>query len=259
MGRKARRRLRRLDHELARLHPSLDQRALIERGEVIVDGRVVTNPASLVRRGASIVVRSTRTLRGEAKLLGALDLFGVIVRGRCALDVGAAAGGFTRALLARGAARVYAVDAGFGQLLGSLRQDDRVVNLEGVNVASLTRSLVPEQVDVVTIDLSYLAVARAVHQLRALEFAAGADLIALVKPMFELRRGLPPTDPAELAEAVRRAQAGLASAGWMLPRWIESPQRGRGGSIEFFVHGRRYARFPAAQETRYPGGLRPGE
>lgn len=141
MGRKARRRLRRLDAELARAHPYLDRpERLIAEGAVLVDGRIVTNPASLVPVGASIVVRMQRPLRGEAKLRAALAAFDVPVRGRLALDVGAAAGGFTRVLLEAGGARVYAVDTGHGQLLGSLRQDDRVVNLEGVNLRAHARA-----------------------------------------------------------------------------------------------------------------------
>jgi len=102
-------------------------------------------------------------LRGEAKLRAALSGFGVGVTGRVCLDLGAAAGGFTRVLLEAGAARVYAVDAGFGQLLGSLRQDPRVVNLEATNVAALDTALVPDAIELVTIDVSYLALAAAVR------------------------------------------------------------------------------------------------
>src|SRR5262249_55854736 len=131
MGRKARRRLRKLSDELARRHPQLENpAAAIAAGRVIVDGRVLRNPASLVRIDASLLVDPPSPLRGEAKLAAALAAFAVAVAGKVALDVGAAAGGFTRVLLDAGAARVYAVDAGHGQLLGSLRQHPRVVNLE---------------------------------------------------------------------------------------------------------------------------------
>src|SRR5262245_23079822 len=103
-------------------------------------------------------------LRGEAKLRHGLRAMAVPVEGRVALDVGAAAGGFTRVLLEAGAVRVYAVDAGHGQLLGSLRQDPRVVALERTNLGALTLELVPDVVEVVTMDLSYLPVARAAPQ-----------------------------------------------------------------------------------------------
>jgi 23S rRNA (cytidine1920-2'-O)/16S rRNA (cytidine1409-2'-O)-methyltransferase len=204
-----------------------------------VDGRIVTNPASLVPVGASIVVRRPRPLRGEAKLRAALSAFDVPMPGRVALDVGAAAGGFTRVLLEAGAARVYAVDAGHGQLLGSLRQDDRVVNLEGVNLGDLTRALVPEAVEVVTLDLSYLPVATAAGQLEVLDLHPEADLIALVKPTFELVLPAPPTDRNRLCEAVARAKRGLRATGWEPAGTIESPVRGARGAIEFLVHARR--------------------
>lgn len=160
------------------------------------------------------------------------------VDGRVALDVGAAAGGFTRALLARGARRVYAVDAGHGQLVGSLRADPRVVNLEATNLGVLDRRLIPEPVELVTVDVSYLSLALAVPQLARIELAEDADVVALVKPQFELGLARPPDDPATLAEALDRASAGIEAAGWSVRGRIESPLRGAGGSVEFFVHAR---------------------
>jgi predicted rRNA methylase YqxC with S4 and FtsJ domains len=118
MARKGRLRLRRLVDAVARSHPSLDDPLrLIVRGHVLVDGRVVDNPASLVRGDAVISIRQERPLRGEAKLTAALEQFEVAAAARIALDLGAAAGGFKKVLLRKGAAKVYAVDAGFGQLL----------------------------------------------------------------------------------------------------------------------------------------------
>src|SRR5262249_56471618 len=141
-------------------------------------------PSSLIRLGASIVVVPPRVLRGEVKLQAALDNFQVPVAGRVALDVGASTG--TRVLLRAGATRGYAVDAGHGQLLGSLRCDSRVVNLESTNLGDLNQRLVPELIDVITMDLPYLSVASAVPQLDRIAIAGDADLVALVKPMFEL-------------------------------------------------------------------------
>jgi 23S rRNA (cytidine1920-2'-O)/16S rRNA (cytidine1409-2'-O)-methyltransferase len=129
---------------------------------VLVDGRSIDNPRSLVRKGARITLRVEPSLRGEAKLRAALAAFGVSPAGRVALDLGAAAGGFTRVLLQAGASRVYAVDAGYGQLLGSLRQDQRVVVLERVNLGDLDTSCVPEAIELFTIDLSYLSLHEAV-------------------------------------------------------------------------------------------------
>jgi 23S rRNA (cytidine1920-2'-O)/16S rRNA (cytidine1409-2'-O)-methyltransferase len=160
----------------------------------------------------------------------------VLVAGRVALDVGAAAGGFTRVLLARGARRVYAVDAGHGQLLGSLRTDPRVINLEATNLGEVDRRLVPDPIELVAIDVSYLALAAAVPQLARVELAAAAELVALVKPQFELGLARPPADGARLAEAVDRATAGMEAAGWEVRGRVESPVRGARGAVEFFVY-----------------------
>jgi 23S rRNA (cytidine1920-2'-O)/16S rRNA (cytidine1409-2'-O)-methyltransferase len=193
-----------------------------------------------------------RPLRGEAKLEAALAAFGVAVAGRTALDAGAAAGGFTRVLLRHGARRVYAVDAGHGQLLGSLRQDARVVNLEATNLGSLGARLVPEPIDLVTLDLSYLALARAVPQLGRIELRA-PDLVALVKPQFELGLERPPEAPAEGLVA---AIAGITAAGWRVEDAIESPVRGARGAIEFLLWATRpCARAAGAPATgRCPRG-----
>ena len=240
MGRKARRRLLPLVQELARVRSDIANPAeAVAAGEVLVDGRIVTNPASLVRLGASIVVRPVRALRGEAKLRAALVAFDVRLCGRVAVDVGAAAGGFTRALLEAGAGRVYAVDAGHGQLVGSLRSDPRVVNLEGVNLGELNTTRVPEAVELVTLDLSYLSLADAVPQLAQLSIADDAELIALVKPAFELQLAAPPETPELLAHAVERARTGIERSGWLVVGELRSPVRGARGAVEFLLHARR--------------------
>jgi 23S rRNA (cytidine1920-2'-O)/16S rRNA (cytidine1409-2'-O)-methyltransferase len=225
--------------ELGRLRPGCDAADLIRVGAVRVDGRIVTNPRSLVRAGAAIVVREPAELRGDAKLRFALSAFGIDLGGRVALDIGAAAGGFTAALVRAGAATVYAVDAGFGQLRGSLRRDPRVVNLERVNLGDLTTAQVPDVVDVVTFDLSYLAVARAVGELERLRLAPDAELIALVKPMFELRLATPPRDAVRLSRAVTRAIAGVTAHGWSVVGDVRSPHAGTRGAVEFFIHAVR--------------------
>jgi len=173
-----------------------------------------------------------KELHGREKLSFALQRFAVDVDGRVAFDCGASTGGFTQALLDAGARRVYAVDAGFGQLLGSLRQDERVVNLERTNLAD---AVVDEPVDLVTLDLSYLSLADALPQLRY-----GTELVALVKPMFELRLGaLPDDQETGLAQALVTASAGAAAAGWTVIDTCRSPVLGRGGAVEGFLHARR--------------------
>ncbi len=190
-------------------------------------------------RAPDLLATTHAPLRGEAKLRAALTEFGVQVTGRVCLDLGAAAGGFTRVLLESGAARVYAVDAGFGQLLGSLRQDERVINLEATNVSVLDSQLIPEAIEAVTIDVSYLALAAAVAQLDRITIAPGADLIGLVKPMFELRLARAPVDPETVDAATARAVAGIAETGWEIVGVMPSPVLGGRGAVEALVHARR--------------------
>jgi len=232
------RRLRRLSDLVAELGLAGDPALLVTGGEIEVDGFIVTNPAAQVPAQARIRRRRPAALRGEAKLRAALAAFDVTVRDRVALDVGAAAGGFTRVLLQAGARRVYAVDAGHGQLLGSLRQDPRVVNLEATNVADLDRELVPDPVEVVSVDVSYLSLAGAVAQLDRVQLVRSADLLGLVKPMFELRRATAPVDDASLAAAREAAVRGVTAAGWSVVATAVSPVLGARGARELLLHAR---------------------
>ncbi|MGH2760548.1 MAG: SAM-dependent methyltransferase [Actinomycetota bacterium] len=195
-------------------------------------------PGKTFREIVESVTGSRRELRGSVKLRGALETFAVPVEGRIALDVGAATGGFTSVLLERGAAKVYAVDAGHGQLLGSLRQDRRVVNLEATNIADLSEELVPDPIEVVTIDVSYLSLTQAARQLHRVSLADGADLIGLVKPMFELRMANAPTDRALLDQALDRAVDGVVASAWKVVASMDSLVPGAKGAPELFVHAR---------------------
>lgn len=224
---------------MAKRFPGIDGTAEIRAGHVRVNGFPVTNPDALVARDASIVVRTPQPLAGEAKLRAAIAAFAPAIHGRVCVDIGASTGGFTRVLLESGARRVYAVDAGLGQLLGSLRQDPRVINLERTNLGALDTTLVPDAVEFLTIDVSYLSLARAIPQLR-LRIAPGADLVALVKPMYEL--GLATLPPEHrLAEALRRAAVAIDAAGWNVAGVIDSPVLGRRGAKEMLLHARRRA------------------
>jgi 23S rRNA (cytidine1920-2'-O)/16S rRNA (cytidine1409-2'-O)-methyltransferase len=247
--------LRRLEHEVARRFPDIpDPAAEVAAGRIAVDGRVAANPATWIRPDASVARRLDVPLRGEAKLRAALAAFAVGAGGRVAVDCGAAAGGFTRVLLEAGARRVYAVDAGFGQLRGSLRADPRVIVLERTNIARLDQRLIPEAVELVTLDLSYLAIALAAPQLGRLRFAPDAELVALVKPQYELGLEQPPRRRSEHRRAVAAAEAGLRSAGWVPLAGIRSPVPGSGGAIEHLVH----ARYQAMLSRGRPSPARPG-
>jgi 23S rRNA (cytidine1920-2'-O)/16S rRNA (cytidine1409-2'-O)-methyltransferase len=237
------RRRRLIDLLLDKDPPVDDPEAALAELRVTVDGSVVTNPASLVRPDARILVKPLKEPQGVRKLGAALDNFGIDPTGAFALDLGACTGGFTLALLERGAARVVAVDVGYGQLLGSLQQDARVVNLERTNVADVTPGLIGGHPDLIVVDVTKLSLREVGRQVVDNDVpAAGTELVGLVKPMFELARGDLPTTDSELAEAVRLAVDGLAEQGWHVVATMESPVRGHRGAVEHFVH----ARWPSA-------------
>lgn len=218
-----------------------DPVAAIDAKQLVVDGRIVTSTRTLVPARAGVSLLPPRRLRGQDKLRAALDAFGVDVAGRICVDLGASAGGFTRVLLEHGAAKVIAVDAGFGQLRGSLRSHPRVVNLERTNLSELGTA-VPRcwDIEVVTMDLSYLSVARAVPQLEAVRIAPTAELVALVKPMFELGLGSTPSDERTLRRAVETARRGIErDERWVVAGVVPSPVLGAGGAREWLIHARR--------------------
>jgi 23S rRNA (cytidine1920-2'-O)/16S rRNA (cytidine1409-2'-O)-methyltransferase len=224
---------------LTKQRPDLDDpTAAIAAGEVHVDGVIVTNPNSQVRPDAAIVVKQAKELKGEAKLAAGLDAFSqpVDIEHKVCLDVGASTGGFTTELLRRGARFVYAVDAGHGQLMGSLRQEPRVKNLEATNASELDRHLIPQAIDVVTIDVSYSPLRAIVPDItKNLDWADGASMVALVKPMFELQAASLPTERADLERALNAGEQAITTAGWKVVQAIESPLRGNAGAVEFFI------------------------
>lgn len=216
-----------------------DPGSLVASGRVLVNGAPVSNPHALVRADASVRVLAPRALRGTAKLTLALEYLGLEIVGCCALDLGAAAGGFTAALLDAGARPVYAVDAGVGQLRGSLRLDPRVVNLERTNLAELGPHLIARRVDFVTADLSYLPLAEAIPQFDRIPLASPARALVLVKPTFELRAGTLADSPSSVAGAVGAVEAAFARSGWTTLEAFESGFRGTRGAAEAFVYARR--------------------
>lgn len=227
---------------LRRGFPDLvDPTALIVSGQVLVDGAVVSNPRARVRSDASVKLHKPAMLRGTVKLAHVISELSLDLSGKVAVDVGAAAGGFTQALLDAGCARVYAVDAGFGQLRATLRADPRVVALERTNLGSLDETLVPDVVDVVTVDLSYLSLADAAPQLGRLRLGSGAELLALVKPTYELHASTLAASKEDLLAAVAAAKAALAEEGWRVVSTVASPIRGASGAVEEFVHAVRRA------------------
>ena len=222
---------------LQRRFPDLDDPArLIDEGVVSINDVPATNRRTRVRADAVVRIHRPRPMRGTIKLAHALSTFGVRAAGVVALDLGAAAGGFTQALLDAGAACVYAVDAGGGQLRGWLCTDPRVINLERTNLGQVDRNLIGEPVELITMDLSYLAVADAIGQVDRQLLAPATQLIALIKPTFELHSATLADQPQQVAAAVRAAARGLAGHGWQVLGQQPSPIRGAKGAVEVLVH-----------------------
>jgi 23S rRNA (cytidine1920-2'-O)/16S rRNA (cytidine1409-2'-O)-methyltransferase len=217
--------------------------ALVMAGRVRVNGIAATKAGLALRLPAEVEVIAApeHVGRGALKLVAALDAFGVSPAGRVALDVGASTGGFSQVLLERGARRVYAVDAGRGQLHEKLRDDPRVVVLEQTNARFLSRVEVPEACDLATMDVSFISVLKILPALRAI-VSPVADLVVLVKPQFEVGRaqvgrGGIVRDPA-LHLLVLRDVAGGAQdrLGYSVKGVCPSPIRGTEGNREFFLH-----------------------
>ncbi len=222
--------------------------ALILAGQIHVNGQPATKAGASVPAGARVelVGEPPRYVsRGGVKLEGALRDFGLDVRGRVCLDIGASTGGFTDCLLQHGAARVYAVDVGKGQLDWKLRQNKRVVVREGINARYLKPEDIGEAVDLVTIDVAFISVEKILPA--ALRCARpGADFLILVKPQFELTqrqvgKGGIVRDPElqqQAVEKIRRAAAALDLAPLAVR---ESCLHGAEGNREFFLHDRSKA------------------
>jgi 23S rRNA (cytidine1920-2'-O)/16S rRNA (cytidine1409-2'-O)-methyltransferase len=216
-------------------------RAAIEAGLVSADGKVVTRPSEMVEETVDIVAGAAHPWvgRGGIKLDHALTLWPVAVEGRTVLDVGASTGGFTQVCLERGAARVYAVDVGTGQLHASLAVDPRVVELSGTDARSLDAVLIPTSPDLIVTDVSFISLAKALPAALALA-GQGGELIALVKPQFEVGRdrvgkGGLVKDEAARAEALADVAAWLESLGWRVLATADSPITGGDGNREFLL------------------------
>jgi 23S rRNA (cytidine1920-2'-O)/16S rRNA (cytidine1409-2'-O)-methyltransferase len=221
--------------------------ALIMAGLVSAAGRRIDKPGTALPEEMPLAVAGRDhpwVSRGGVKLAAALDHFAVEVRDAVALDIGASTGGFTDVLLAGGARRVYTVDVGRGQLAWKLRQDARVVVREGVNARHLSRADIPEAVDLITCDASFIGLATVLPAPLALA-AERAALIALVKPQFEagpsdVGKGGVVRDPAVHEVVCARVSAWVATQpGWRVVGVFESPIRGPAGNREFLLCARR--------------------
>ena len=222
---------------------------LIRRGQVSVAGRPERKPGALVAAGATIAVNPeacSYVSRGGLKLAAALDAFGFDAKGRVALDLGASTGGFTDVLIARGAAKVYAVDVGKGQLHAKLRANPRVIALEGTDARALDRTLIGEAVSAIVADVSFIGLALVLPA--ALRLAApGAWLVALIKPQFEAGReavgkgGIVRREADRLKAVAKIRKFVGEQPGWAVVGFIASPITGGSGNEEFLIGARHGA------------------
>lgn len=216
---------------------------IILAGNVLVDDQPVTKAGRLVDVGALIRFKSTPSpyaSRGGVKLEKALLEFQIDVAGRTALDVGASSGGFTDCLLAHGACEVFAVDVGYGQLDWKLRNDARVRVYEKTNIRYLEASTLPRRAELATVDVSFISLKLVLPAVKEL-LVTGGEIIALVKPQFEVGKGKVGKggvvrSAAEHTRVIDEIKAAAARLGYATVGMVESPLLGPKGNKEFFLH-----------------------
>ena len=220
---------------------------LIREGKVCLNGKVLSKASSSLPQDTALEVTGHDhpwVSRAALKLVQGLDAFDLSVSGLTCLDVGASTGGFTQVMLARGARKVYSVDVGHGQLAQVLRDDARVVNLEGLNAKDLGVEHINEPIDLIVSDVSFISLEKALPQALAL-CGSQAHLCALVKPQFEVGKGRVGKggivkDPALHEEVCTRLSNWLADQpGWHVIGLTDSPITGSDGNKEFLLVGRK--------------------
>jgi len=216
---------------------------MVRAGLVRVGGTMTERPDQMVAADQAIELTGARDYvsRGGEKLAAALDAFAIDPRGRHCLDVGASTGGFTDVLLQRGAERVIAVDVGYGQLAWKLRQDPRVIVLERVNIRRLDQ--LPTSADLAVIDVSFISLRLVLPRVRDLLSPPG-DVIALVKPQFEVGKGAVGKggvvrDPAQHQQVLDAISDFARELGDLVAGQMPSPIQGAKGNREFLLHLRR--------------------
>jgi 23S rRNA (cytidine1920-2'-O)/16S rRNA (cytidine1409-2'-O)-methyltransferase len=222
--------------------------AIVMAGLVFSGERKLDKPGEQLRADLPIEVRQSGpgwVSRGALKLIEGLDRFAIDPAGLVCLDVGASTGGFTEVLLSRGAARVYAVDVGYGQLAQKLRDEPRVVNLERTNARHLTAAQVPEPVQLLVCDASFIGLSTVLPGPLGL-CAADACALVLIKPQFEVGparvgKGGVVRDPALHEEVCQHYRAWFEDQGWQVLGIVRSPITGPAGNVEFLLGAKRSA------------------
>jgi 23S rRNA (cytidine1920-2'-O)/16S rRNA (cytidine1409-2'-O)-methyltransferase len=215
---------------------------MILAGKVKSNGAIVDKPSRMISINAVIeIIGESKPFvsRGGEKLEAALDSGSIDPQGLVCLDVGCSTGGFTDCLLQRGATRVYAVDVGYGQFDWRLRQDPRVVLIERTNIRYMPPSAIPEPVDLVVIDVSFISLTKVLPPITPF-LRSSAHVIALIKPQFEVGkgqvgRGGVVRDDAQRAEATQRVVRFAANIGMQMMRTVASPIKGKKGNQEILA------------------------
>ncbi|MEQ1901589.1 MAG: TlyA family RNA methyltransferase [Devosia sp.] len=221
-------------------------RDAVLRGTVTVNGVAAAKPHQMVADSDVIALddpASSYVSRAALKLIAGLDAGSIAVAARVCLDLGASTGGFTQVLAERGAAKIYSVDVGHGQLHETLASLPQVVAMEGVNARDLTRVTIAEPIDLLVCDISFVSVTKVLAAPLSL-CATGADAVILIKPQFEVGRdkigkGGIVTDDAAIAQAVADIVAFMAEQGWTHARSIPSPIAGGDGNREIVAMFRK--------------------
>jgi 23S rRNA (cytidine1920-2'-O)/16S rRNA (cytidine1409-2'-O)-methyltransferase len=214
---------------------------LILDGKVLIDGKIIEKPASLVDSNSTFkILKATEYVsRGGTKLAKALEVFPVNIRGKVVLDVGAGTGGFCDCLLKKGARKVIAVDVGYGQIAWKIRTDKRVYLLERTNIRYLKPDDIPTRADIATVDLSFISVTKIIDNLIRL-MKPQFEFIILIKPQFEAERCLVKKgvikDPAVHRSILNNLIDLFKKKGLKLKGLTYSPIKGAEGNIEFFVY-----------------------
>jgi 23S rRNA (cytidine1920-2'-O)/16S rRNA (cytidine1409-2'-O)-methyltransferase len=224
------------------VHSRQRAQALIMAGKVLVNNRIVDKPGTSVFPEDDIVLQGKDhpyVSRGGIKLEKALHTLGIDINGFVCLDVGASTGGFTDCLLQHGAGRVYAVDVGYGQLAWKLRQNPRVVVIERMNIRYMQPEIIPQLVDLVTIDVSFISLKKVVPEI--LKFMKkNAVILALIKPQFEVGKrnvgkGGVVSDPVLHTQVIKNLSDFFIKK-HLISEWvIPSPIMGPKGNREFFI------------------------
>jgi len=215
---------------------------LIMAGVVLVDNRKIDKAGTLVPADAKIRILGEDipyVSRGGLKLAKAVECFGLDLKGKTALDIGASTGGFTDCMLQNGAAKVYAIDVGYGQLAWKLRNDLRVVNMERTNIRNVTPDLISESADFASVDVAFISLTKVLPVLKEL-LSADGEAVALIKPQFEAgrekvgKRGVV-KDSAVHIEVVASIVSFVQDEGWRVKGLTFSPVKGPEGNIEYLL------------------------